>query len=459
MRIRSFLLASMLLLSAAAPVGDPLPRSVALGVAGTPQPAGGLRVERIVPALTAQAVGLREGDVLLEVNGTPVADMPAVARAAGTLKAGAPLTLTVVRDGRRQQLSGKALPRPYETYSNGVVAYGTGPFRGGLLRDIMVTPRGGAKGPVVFLIQGYTCDPVETSSPDTPHRLLIDGLLARGISTYRIEKPQAGDSRGGPACSQIDFDTEVAGFETGYRTLIEKHGVAPDRIFMLGHSMGGIQAPLLAARGPTPRGVAVYGTVMRNWYDYNIDLYRTQGVLAAGADPAESEAQAEDLRELLRGLLLDRKTPAQLAADPKRARRLRELLDWSGGDQVMGRHYGYWQGLASQRLAAAWRDTRSNVLSVFGEGDIAAVDNRDHRFIVDVVNHYRPGTARFVEVPRTGHGMTIDGSLAELRQAARAGGRRPRPPFNPAMVGLFADWIEASMREAPVAARYPAAKR
>ncbi len=446
----------------AAKPADPLPRSTAFGVTGTSSQAGdagqGVRVDNVAPGLTAEKLGLRVGDIVLDVNGTPIGDMPAFSGVAAKLEAGKPVRMTIWRNGQKQTLTATAVERPRETYKNGVAQYGAVPFRGGLLREVFVTPPGGAKGPVVFLIQGYTCDSFETTSDQSPHRLLFDGLLARGISVYRIEKPQAGDSRGGPACQDSDFDTEMAGFETGYRTLMEKHAIAPDRIFMLGHSMGGIEAPLLASRVVSPRGVAAYGTVMRNWHDYIFNIYRIQGFTGAGADPVESETQSEALRDVLRELLLGGKTPAQLAAaNPEHDRQLRTILDWNGGDQVMGRHYRYWQGLSKQRLVAAWRDTRSNVLSVYGEGDVAAIDNTDHKMIAEVVNYYRPGTARFVEVPRTGHGMTLDGSMAELR-AAR--GTRPaqRPPFNPALIGIFGDWIEATMREPAVTTRFPAKK-
>jgi pimeloyl-ACP methyl ester carboxylesterase len=382
--------------------------------------------------------------------------MAAFAGVAARTAGGTPVQMTVWRDGRAQRLSATAVPRPFETYRNGTAHYGAVPFRGGLLREVLVTPAGGARGPVVFLVQGYTCDSFETTSADSPHRLLFDGLLARGISVYRIEKPQAGDSRGGPACRDIDFATEMAGFETGYRTLMGRHGIPADRIFLLGHSMGGVQVPLLAQRVAAPRGVAAYGTVTRNWQDYIFNLYRVQGFTGAGADPAEGEALSERLRPVLHAFFAEQKTPAAIAAaDPAHDRLLRETLEWDGDGQIMGRHFSYWQGLARERLVAAWRDTRAEVLSVYGESDVAALDNQDHRFIADVVNHYRPGTARFVEVPRTGHGMTLDGSMAEVRAGRAADAPRSRPPFNPALVSIFGDWIEAAMRQPAVATRFP----
>ncbi|WP_309092986.1 alpha/beta fold hydrolase [Phenylobacterium sp.] len=439
-----------------------LPRSAALGVelAAPPPgaPAGALVARFAAPAI-AKAVKLEEGDTIVRIDRTAVGSPDDLLRAMRGRTAGSPVRLAVLRGGRSVELSGKLAARPFETYANGQASYGAVAFQGGLLRDIFVTPPGGAKGPVVFLLQGYTCDSMETLGPDSPHRQLFDGLLARGISIYRIEKPQAGDSRGGPACAEIDFETELKAFETGYRTLQERHGVTPDRIFLLGHSMGGIQAPIVAARNAPPRGVAIYGAVTRNWADYNLDIVKYQNFLSRGADPASSEIEGEKLRKVIHRLLIDGEPPKSVAADgPEMDRLLRAWFDWDGGDQLIGRHHQFWRQLTATPLLSAWRDTRSNVLAVYGESDFAAVDDEDHRLVTDVVNHYRPGTARFVSVPRTGHSMTIEGSREEVR--ARAGAApAQRYPFNPELTTLFADWIEESMRAPAVASRFAPVKR
>jgi len=353
------------------------------------------------------------------------------------------------RDGREITAGGRFAERARETYAEGTATYGATPFDGGLLRDIMVAPKAGPAGPVVFLIQGYTCDSMETEAGASHHELM-QGLLKRGVSTFRIEKPQAGDSRGGPACADIDFATEVRAFQAGYRTLRERYGVTPDRIFILGHSLGGLEAPLVAAAGPAPRGVAVYGTVVRSWRDYLLDVLKYQGFAAAGADPAQGEAAGEAVRPLIEKIYAGGQSPAAVAAaDPASVERLKTWLGWDGGERLMGRHAAFWRQISAMPLLAAWRDTKSQVLAVYGESDFAAVNAEDHKLIAEVANHYRPGTGRFVFVPRTGHGMRLDGD----RAAARA--RKPtdpRPAFNGDLVTIFGDWIDATMAQPAVEA-------
>lgn len=430
----------------AAPTGS-LERRAWIGAAVTTV-AGGATVGEITAPQADRFAGLEQGDVILEVDGKKVGPAGDALAAIGARNPGDNGRLVVRRGGNETTLSGRYASQPVEIYANGVAHYGVTPFEGGQLRDILVTPPGGAMGPVVFYIQGYTCDTVEAPQ-DGYRQHLIDGLLARGVSTYRIEKPGVGDSRGGAACADIDFATETRAFQAGYQALRETHGVPADRIFILGHSLGGLEAPLLAAAGPAPRGVAVYGTVVRNWRDYMLDALKYQGFMAAGADPADGEIAGERFRSLMEKIYGQGQSLTAIAAANPADVDLLRALQWDGGERLMGRQAAFWRQISETRLLTAWRDTRSEVLAVVGESDFAAVDAEDHKLIVDVANHYRPGSARFVSAPRTGHGMTLDGNRAEARTPRAPGSRAP---FNDELIPLFADWIEASMAKPAAAA-------
>jgi hypothetical protein len=449
-----------LLLCSSAPSIAALPRQAALGVSLRADPGQGtvaprIAVDEVVDSDLAKRTKLRPGDVLKAIDGRPVTSSADVIGALSARRSGDPSKIEIERAGRRLVLSGQYGSRPLERYVNGAARYGAVPFRGGELRDIIVTPPGGARGPVVFLIQGYTCASMETSGRESAHHQLFEGLLARGISVYRIEKPQAGDSRGGPACGENDFATELAAFEAGYQALMKREDIAADRIFLLGHSLGGVEAPLIAARNPAPRGVAIFGAVARGWADYMLDIVKYQPFLSRGADPAQAEIEGEKLRSIIHRIYTQQETPAAVAStNADNARLLRDWLGWDGKDQLFGRHYRFWQQLSGTPLLPAWRDTRSNVLAVYGESDMAAVDDEDHRLVAEVVNHYRPGTARFVLVPRTGHGMTVDGTATDVRAANRAGPPARNGSFNAELIGLFGDWIEGAMSEPPVADRF-----
>lgn len=436
-------LASLFLAAPALAQTGGLARKGMLGV-GIEAAASGARVLNVAPGSTAEKAGVQSGDIITALNGVAITDSRTLVTEADKLRAGARASVSYQRDGKPRTGEASATPRPVETYTGASAEYGAVPFRGGLLRDIMVTPdRAGSHAPVVYLLQGYYCGSMEGAQPGHPYATLAQGLADRGIATYRVEKPGMGDSQGGPHCLETDFDVELDAFRAGLKALIEQRGVKPERIVLLGHSMGGVQAPLLAAERGGLRGVAVYGTVLRSWHDYMQDLFRLQSFHAYGADPAESEALAEAIRPVLDAIFKTDQTLAQIAeVSPSNAELLRDALAWDGKDLILGRTITYWRGVGAQRLAAAWRDTKSPVLAVYGEVDFAAIDDRDHRLIVDIVNHYRPGGARYATLARTGHGFAIEGTPEEVRRTNVGDAPlREQPPYNPELTRVLADWI------------------
>ncbi|TFI57018.1 alpha/beta fold hydrolase [Sphingomonas parva] len=416
-----------------------LPRRASLGIAmasGANAPEGPPLVDRVLPGQTAERLGLRQGDRIVAAGGKPVARSQDVVAYASGLIAGDPVELRVDRGGKAVRLRGKALGRPTESFAGGETVYGTVPFRGGQLRDILVTPNGVANPPVVYLIQGFTCTTVE-SPADGPYHRLGEELIRRGIAYYRVEKPGVGDSAGGPRCVDTGYEVELDAFRAAYRKLAESFG--QDRIFMLGHSLGGLEAPMLAAEQP-PRGVAVYGTVLRNWADYHHDVDVYQAYLLTGADPAAEADRAERNRRRLEAFYLERRAPADIIRDdPAAAQALRDVLAWDGGERVFGRHYSFAQDLPHQPLIKAWRDARTNVLALYGESDVVALFDSDHRMIADIADFHRPGTGRYVEIAGTDHGMTLVGNRSELRAKAIAAGSPPDGEFNPRIAEVLAD--------------------
>lgn len=100
-----------------------------------------------------------------------------------------------------------------------------------------------------------------------------------------------------------------------------------------------------------------------------------------------------------------------------------------------------WRQIADQRLAAAWRAGSAPALTLYGEADFAAINDRDHRLVLDILNDYRPSrtaTSRFL--PRTGHGIGLEGTRAQARSAA-AGGAPPPAPFNPEFGRVLREWV------------------
>ena len=102
---------------AAAPSGDALPRRGLLGVSTVDAP-GGVTISAVIPSLPGEAAGLRRNDFIVSVDGALVGT---VAQFLTKLRrpAGQPVSLGILRDGKRMTVHAvlseatrrKAIPR------------------------------------------------------------------------------------------------------------------------------------------------------------------------------------------------------------------------------------------------------------------------------------------------------------------------------------------------------------
>src|SRR5437764_11912538 len=94
----------------------------------------------------------------------------------------------------------------------------------------------------------------------------------------RVEKSSMGDSEG-PPCSTVDMEAERRGYIAGLKALKDYSFVDPNNTFLMGISIGGVQAPLIAEQVPV-KGIVVINTVIKPFLEYLIDTRRRQNLLA-----------------------------------------------------------------------------------------------------------------------------------------------------------------------------------
>jgi uncharacterized protein len=414
-----------------------LPRRPQLGAAfGAPAEGGGLPVQQVLPRLSAAAFGLRVGDVLLKADGQAIAAMPQVLARLSGKPAGSRGAFTVRREGQTLELTGTLVERPREaTQPRYAVEYGQVLASRGRMRTLVSVPRpsvAGTRHPALLFIQGVTLGSVDFALSDSNGYAQIVGAFARsGFVTMRIDKPGVGDSEGGPG-SAVDFEQELDAYRAGLKVLLARPDVDASRVFVFGHSMGGLWAPLLAAEFPL-RGVAVAGTGFRSWVEYTLENTRRQSLLGG-----ETLEQVQDriyrTSPLVTAFFGERMEPVQLRERfPKLQPDIDEMFE---GGLYAGRAHAFWHQVAALNLPQAWARASGAVVALVGTSDFV-VSPLDHELLADFVNSRRPGTARVVQLNNSDHAFLNATTAAESLKHWGKGGL----PFNPNVLLALDEWV------------------
>ena len=198
-------------------------------------------------------------------------------------------------------------------------------------------------------------------------------LWKKALPCTGWKKPGVGDSNGSLKCGDIGYDTEVAAFDAALQQLDQYQFIDKENIFYFGHSLGGVTAPLLAAKHH-PKGVAVYGTVFESWYEYMQKVYRDQAYVR-GDDWLSTENTSRDAQAFLARLFIMKQSPEEMAKDPSLKRLLdNRILSFDGDSRFVGRHYTFWQELNAANPVQAWRDAGAYSLAIYGEYDLHAIN-------------------------------------------------------------------------------------
>jgi pimeloyl-ACP methyl ester carboxylesterase len=155
-----------------------------------------------------------------------------------------PLTLkrvATVKEARRPQHPNR--PYPYEDIE---VAY-ENPKTGLKLAGTLTLPRSNGPFPAALLITGSgPQDRDETILGHKPFLVLADHLTRRGIAVLRVDDRGVGGSTGRfQSATTADFADDV---RAGIAFLKSRKEINPAQIGLIGHSEGGLIAPMVASR-------------------------------------------------------------------------------------------------------------------------------------------------------------------------------------------------------------------
>jgi len=283
------------------------------------------------------------------------------------------------------------------------------------LPGTLAMPKGDGPFPAAVLVHGS--GPHDRDETIGPNKVFLDiarGLAAQGIAVLRYEKR----SKARPQ----DFASGVFGVDEettndaaqAVATLRGLNGIDPKRVFVLGHSQGGMMAPRIAAVSGHVAGLVLLAAPARSLLDIVIEQNRRLAVLDDGKT---SDAE----RDVITSLIQQVRTTRDSATD-------------AATKTVMGLPAGYWRSIDSVDPVAEAKSVALPMLVLQGARDIQVVDadwqawrgafHDDPKVtfkLYETLNH--------LAMPGEG-----DGNLAEYQQPNHV---------DPQLINDVAGWIKA----------------
>lgn len=430
---------------ASAQNSDELPRRAYLGVQvgaltedQLTQTDYGLNILNVFPGSTAAAYDLQPGQIILEANGQALQNVGDLPELLAGFPSGAEVEFLILENSE-ERLEERLIDAtlrgfPIEQYPGATLSYNSIETSVGVQRTILTTPDANDRPPVVYVLQGFDCSSVDMAlNAGNSMALLIERLNASGFATFRVEKSGRGDSVG-QACSEIGFEAETAGFLAGLDALKQVEDIDSDQIYLLGISLGGIWAPILAEHAQVA-GIISFGTIAKTWPEYMADNWRRQWSLA---DKSLS-AQDRDLKlatEFWYQLIHEELSPQEIFDTYSHVSGLAPAVGYVEEGQILfGRHFSFVQELAQINVMDYWESVNVPTLVVWGRGDYVASEE-DQQLIVEMLGSNEvPVDIQYLDVD---HYWREAADFATAYQGLRS---QERPPISDEVYAAIIEWL------------------
>jgi uncharacterized protein len=280
----------------------------------------------------------------------------------------------------------------------------------------LTLPNGKGPFPAVVLVHGSgPHDRDETVGPNRPFLDIARGLAAQGIAVLRYEKRTKAHPEAFTNGGTIDLETTDDAV-SAVASLRGQTGIDPKRVFVLGHSQGGMMAPRIGARDPKIAGLILLAAPSRPLLDILIEQNRRMAILNDGKTSDAENAAIQQLTDSVAAV-----------------RSGREITD---AQAPMGLAPAYWRSVDAVDPVAEARAIAQPMLILQGARDIQVVD-ADWQGWRDAFHDSPRATFKLYEalnhlaIPGEG-----DGNLQEYQTPGHVA---------PALIADVAAWITAQV--------------
>ncbi len=368
--------------------------------------------------VTIEKVGVFEGD--LSEDGQMLI---------GALKQGARSTPLVFVRGTFVAANRPQMPVKPFPYRSEEVGYDNSQHPGVHLAGTLTLPAGTEPFPAVLLITGSgSQDRDGTIFEHKPFLVLADYLTRRGVAVLRVDDRGMGGSTGAsPNDTTADFATDV---ETGVAWLKTRREIDPARIGLLGHSEGGVIAPLVASRDPSIAFVVLLGGPGVPGADVIVEQVRAIA-LASGTPASKAEKAALVQKALLDAIV---KSPDAMAARAAASKALSDHGAPAPDEATLRQLTSPWyRNYIAHDPRPPLRAIKRPVLALLGGKDTQVTASQNAPALREALRRNPHG--RVVELPNLNHlfQTAITGSVDEYGKIEET--------IAPEALKIIGDWI------------------
>ncbi|MDB5210879.1 MAG: hypothetical protein JWQ30_1706 [Sediminibacterium sp.] len=317
-------------------------------------------------------------------------------------------------------------------------------------------PNGEGKFPAVIIITGSgTQDRDGTIGTHKTYAVLADYLTKNGIAVLRVDDRGIGGTTLGNDIDKITSEDFAKDVETGIAYLQSREDVDRKKIGLIGHSEGGMIAPLVASRRNDVGFIVLLagpGISGGDIWNYQMEA----GMIKPGLNEKDHEKAAQLVRDCFAAFkksteynrvkanihiaynIWKRNVPDTMETRLLTVKGDKPFIDWA--DQMKAYHALYWTNyFFNYQPAPALQKVKCPVLALNGESDVQVTSKENLAGIEAALQKGKNKNYLVKSLPNINH-------MFQTCKTPQDDYEKLEETFSPAVLQLIGDWIHGNAK-------------
>jgi len=374
----------------------------------------GVLVTKVFSDTPAFRAGLYAGDVIRSIGSKTIPDDSRLVDILRNYFAGNRVEIALIREGKAHSIFLVFGALPEEKCDDLSIEYTSFSRDGIRFRAVLTSPlhSENRKLPALLMVSALGSPRLAEFPGYDMYREVCREVARKGFRVLRFELRGYGDSEG-EDYRRTDFLTEIEDNLAAFDSLGERADVDPGKVFVFGHSTGGITAAILAGERPVA-GLVTSCTIGRTYFERLADTVRMQDEMGGIPFPRVDE-NIRDYLEFTISISRGDSLEKILKTNPGLSRFVNE-----SGRIMDDRTAEYWKQQLNVNLAETYAKIKAPVLIIYGASDFLT-QLSCHEHIRDVLLSSGNHDVRLTVIPGLDHRYSTAQDKKESFQNYKSG--------------------------------------